>query len=144
MDMPQRIASRIAECQEECRSYTDWLRQLRGPNFFLVGLGSLLSFLGGAAVLADVSDNSVLVGLMGVVGGALTGLHNWLGCEKHQAECERLSSEFDALATRYETLQSEPENTKHIELFREIEADLARAKGGRRARPWKRFWKFAT
>jgi len=144
MNMAQHISNRISECQEEMHSYAAWLRQLRGPNFMLVGLGSLLAFLGGAAILTCGGEMvSKVAGIMALIGGSLTGLHSWLGCEAHQAECIRLSAQFDSLRSRYQAVEVEPDASHKIEKFRELEAELAKVKEGRKVRPWKnilRFW----
>jgi hypothetical protein len=110
----------------------------------LVGIGSLLVFLGGAAILNDGGIGSKAAGIMALIGGALTGLHSWLGCEAHQSECIRLSAQLDSLRSRYEAVQIEPDESRKIEKRRELEAELAKVKEGLRVRPWKnilRFWR---
>jgi len=143
MDVTQRISDRIRECRVEADSYDVWLRQLRGPNFMLVGIGSLLAFLGGSAILTCAGEAiNKAAGIMALIGGSLTGLHSWLGCDAHQSECNRLSAQFDSLRSRYETLQAEPDEFHKREKFRELEAELAKVKEGRSTRPRKSIWRF--
>lgn len=141
MDVSSLIESRIAECNTESSEYTKWLSQLRLPNSILVGLGSLLAFLGGASLLADVGGEN-FAGGMALFGGALTGLHGWFGCEEHQTECRKLLGQFESLKSRYETVQVEPEEARRLERFRELESELAKIKEERKARPWKGFMDF--
>ena len=134
------ISARIAECANECSGYSSWLSKLRLPNSILVAFGSLLAFLGGAAILNDIAPATA--GLMALVGGALTGLHGWFGCEAHQTECKTLLGRFESLKSRYETLLVEPDKTRMLEQFRDLEIELANVKENRNARPWKGFLDF--
>jgi len=138
MDVETHVVKRIAECDSECARYTRWLSKLRLPNSVLVGLGSLLAFLGGAAMLAEVFGSG-LTGAMALIGGALTGLHSWFGCEAHQTECRKLLGQFESLKSRYETVQVEPDEGRRLERFRELEMELAKVKEERKARPWNGF-----
>lgn len=136
----EHISSRIRECASECSGYSSWLTKLRLPNSILVACGSLLAFLGGAAMLNDIAPD--ISGIMALMGGALTGLHGWFGCEAHQSECKTLLGKFESLKSRYETLLVEPDKEKMLAQFRDLEAELANVKGARQARPWKGFLDF--
>ena len=106
--MEEVIKNRIAECRSKAIAYDRWLRILRIPNIFLVGGGSLLAFLGGAAIISNKFEN--IAGYMALTGGALTGLHGWFGCETHQQKCRSISSQYSALKLQYEALELESEN----------------------------------
>ncbi len=112
--MEKTIDSRIAECAEQAQRYDKWLNYLKVPNIILVGLGSLLAFLGGAAIVAEKWKD--YAGYMALIGGALTGLHGWFGCETHQQKCRTVAARYKAFKLKYESLKSsrlpEDERTK--------------------------------
>ncbi len=139
MNIEDHIKKRIAEASNEASSYVQWLRKLRAPNFLLVGIGSLSSFFGGAAILSGASQTSATVaGILALVGGALTGFHGWLGCENHQAECKQLLAAFEGLKVRYEALLIEPDQAMKLERLRALDDDFAQVLKARQARPWKK------
>ena len=92
---------------------------MRFPNFFLVGIGSLLAFVGGAAIVVNKLEN--FAGYMALSGGALTGLHGWLGCEAHQQKCRTIEARYSATKLKYETLkykiEGREENFSALEEF---------------------------
>lgn len=143
MDIATHVEKRILECGAEHAHYSAWLSKLRLPNALFVGLGSLLAFLGGAAILTE-SVGPKLAGTMALLGGALTGLHSWFGCEAHQSECRKLLGQFESLKSRYETIQVEPDEARRVERFRELELELAKVKEERKTRPWKGFLDFGA
>ena len=68
--MEETIKNRISECRSKANDYDRWLRILRVPNIFLVGGGSLLAFLGGAAIISNKFED--IAGYMALIGGILT------------------------------------------------------------------------
>jgi hypothetical protein len=78
---------------------------------------------------------------MAMLGGAMTGLHSWLGCEAHQAQCSSLAGKFEGLKSRYEALKIESNEQRRADALRDTEADLARVKEDRGTRPWKSVWR---
>ena len=138
MDISSHISKRIEECREKHADYKHWLSKLRLPNTILVGCGSLLAFLGGSAIIADVGSG-VIAGALAILGGAMTGLHSWFGCEAHQTECRKIMGQFESLQSRFEYLLAEPDESKRLEKFRELESELSQVKLEKRAYPWKGF-----
>ena len=130
--MEEIINNRIMECHSKANDYDRWLRMLRVPNILLVGGGSLLAFLGGAAIISNTFED--IAGYMALVGGALTGLHGWLGCETHQQKCRSISAHYNALKLKYEALALENEN-KEDEL-KSLERQYAEFVSGIDAKPW--------
>ena len=130
--MEEIINKRISECRYKANDYDRWLKILRVPNIFLVGGGSLLAFLGGAAI---VSNNfEVIAGYMALAGGALTGLHGWFGCETHQQKCRSISAQYTAMKLKYESLILENENKE--EKLKTLEQQYAEFVSGIDAKPW--------
>jgi hypothetical protein len=103
-NMDDIIESRIAECISQAQRYEKWLNILKIPNFFLVGIGSLLAFLGGAAVVSEKFGE--YAGYMALIGGALTGVHGWYGCESHQQKCRTIEARYSAFKLKYEVLKN--------------------------------------
>lgn len=137
MDIDSRIADRITQCKQGSRRFELWLGKLGPLNLFTVGLGSLLSFLGGAEILASTQIlTTQQAGIMALVGGALTGIHGWLKCDDHQSECRRIANGYKSFQTKYEKIQLETEKSKKLERLSELEDDLAGFKDGFRAIPW--------
>lgn len=100
--MQEIINKRIEDCNSEAERYGRTIRVLRVPNFLFVGLGSLLAFLGGAAIIADKFGD--VAGYMALVGGAMTGFHGWLGCESYQQKCKSIESRFRSFRVKYEAI----------------------------------------
>lgn len=73
---------------------------------------------------------------MALVGGALTGLHNWFGCEKHQSECRQLMGKFEGLKLKYDSLHIEPNKELKMLRLRELDLEFAKATSSKNARPW--------
>lgn len=130
--MEEIIKNRISECQTKANDYDRWLRILRLPNIFLVGGGSLLAFLGGAAIISNELEN--VAGYMALVGGALTGLHGWFGCESHQQKCRNISAQYSAIKLKYEALSLENESKK--EKLKFLEGQYAEFISNIDAKPW--------
>jgi len=130
--MEEIIKNRISECQSKTNDYDRWLRILRVPNVFLIGGGSLLAFLGGAAIISNRFDD--IAGYMALVGGALTGLHGWFGCETHQQKCRSISAQYTALKFKYEALELE-KNSKE-EKLKSLEQQYAEFVSGVDVKPW--------
>lgn len=143
MEIISSMKKRIQECERERDIYSAWLTKLRFPNLIFVGIGSLLAFFGGAATVTELLGPKV-GGIMALIGGALTGLHNWLGCEAHQLECTKLHGQFESLKSRYEANLVEPNQILQLEVFRELELELAKVKQERKTRAWKGFLDFGT
>ncbi len=88
IDLKERIEERIKLCKIEKRSYQIWLKTLTPANFLLVGVGGVLSLLAGLSIVTEAQlVETTTAGWLAVVGAALTGLHNRLKSEPHQAEC---------------------------------------------------------
>ena len=115
--MDNLINNRITECSLKISHYDRWLRILRIPNILLVGGGSLLAFLGGAAIISE--DFGKSAGYMALAGGALTGVHAWFGCESHQQKCRNISAQYSSMKTKYEALSLEGDNKKETVKFLE-------------------------
>ena len=137
MDIDLRISHRITQCHQDSRRYESWLGKLGPLNLFTVGLGSLLSFLGGAEIIASTQIlTTQQAGIMALVGGALTGIHGWLKCDDHQSECRRIANGYKSFQTKYEKIQLEPQKDKKLERLNELEDDFAGFEDGFRAVPW--------
>ena len=132
IDMEEIIKNRISECRSKANDYDRWLRILRIPNILLVGGGSLLAFLGGAAIINNKFEN--IAGYMALVGGALTGLHGWFGCETHQQKCRSISAQYTAIKLKYEALVLENENKE--EKLKSLEQQYAEFVSSIDAKPW--------
>ena len=142
-NVTSHIKTRIDECTKECANYTRWISRLRLPNIILVGLGSLLAFVGGAAVVTELGP-AWIGGVLALVGGAMTGLHGWLGCEAHQSECRKVLGQFESIKSRYEHLLVELDEPRRTERFRELESEVAQIQHERKALPWKGFLDFGA
>ncbi len=134
IDLEKMIVRRIEECQSESERYSRWLGILRVPNTVLTVGGSLLAFLGGATIIEN--SNTSLGGYMALVGGALTGLHNWFKCEAHQSDCKILMAKFESKMSSYQSLLVESDSTIKEQRFRELEKELSSIKESRSAKPW--------
>ena len=130
--MEERIKDRISECNSKAGDYDRWLKILRLPNLFLVGGGSLLAFLGGAAIISNKFEEAA--GYMALAGGAMTGLHGWLGCETHQQKCRTIRAQYTALELKYQALALEDENK--MEKLKMLEQQYAEMVAGIDAKPW--------
>ena len=130
--MEEIINNRISECHDKADNYDRWLKLLRIPNIFLVGGGSLLAFLGGAAIISNNFED--IAGYMALVGGALTGLHGWFGCETHQQKCRSISAQYKAMKLKYEALVLEKENKE--EKLKTLERQYSEFVSGIDAKPW--------
>ena len=132
----KRIIERIKLCKLERRSYEIWLKTLSPVNFMLVGVGGILSLVAGLSIITEAElICTKTAGWIAVVGAALTGLHNRLKCEPHQAECKKLANQFAELQTDYERLGLETdEQEKKIQLMA-FEQKLASIRAGRGASP---------
>jgi len=130
--MEERIKNRISECLSKANDYDRWLRLLRIPNIFLVGGGSLLAFLGGAAIISNKLGDTA--GYMALIGGALTGLHGWFGCETHQERCRSVSAQYTAMKIKYEALAFEKENKE--EKLKFLEQQYAEFVSNIDVKPW--------
>lgn len=129
--MHEIIISRIKRCSEKVNEYDRWLKLLRYPNMIFVIGGSLLAFIGGAAVLTtDFGDTP---GYMALIGGVLTGFHGWFGCEAHQQKCKEIRTRYNSLKLKFERLLSERDNKEAFivldDLFIELESNID-------AKPW--------
>ncbi len=141
MDVSAHIEKRISECRAECTNYTRWLSKLRLPNTILVRGGSLLAFVGGGAVVSELEPKWV-PGIFALLGGAMTGLHTWFGCEDHQDQCRKTLGQFESLTSRFEYLRAEQDETRRDGRLEELENELADVKKLRTARPWQSFVDF--
>ena len=130
--MEEIINNRISECHSKANDYDRWLKVLRVPNMLLVGGGSLLAFLGGAAIIGNRFDD--IAGYMALVGGALTGLHGWLGCETHQQKCRSIRAQYTAIKLKYEALVLE--NTNKEEELKSLEQQYAEFVSSIETKPW--------
>jgi hypothetical protein len=131
-----RITERIAFCRLEHRAYEHWLKTLTPANFLLAGIGGVLSLLAGLSIVTEASLIAPkTAGWIAVLGAVLTGLHNGLRCDPHQAECRRLANQFEGLQTEYERLQLEPDERARREQLLGLEQKLATVVSGRGARP---------
>lgn len=130
--MEEIIKNRISECHSKASDYDRWLRILRIPNIFLVGGGSLLAFLGGAAIISNKFED--IAGYMALVGGSLTGLHGWFGCETHQQKCRSISAQYTAMKLKYEALTLENESKE--DKLKSLEQQYAEFVSNVDARPW--------
>ncbi len=131
--MNDEINAKINECTTQAQKYSDWLNLLRYPNLFLVGGGSLLAFVGGAAVINKLI-NVNLAGYLSLAGGALTGFHGWLGCEAHQQKCRTIEARYKEFKVYFEALLAEKNNQtgKYAKLLN----DYAGFVGNLDAKPW--------
>lgn len=136
MDNDQRIRERIQLCKLEKRSYEIWLKTLAPANFLLVGIGGVLSLVAGLSIVTEAAlVETTTAGWIAIAGAALTGLHNRLKCEPHQAGCNKLANQFAELQTNYERLELETdEQEKKIQLM-SLEQKLAIIRSGRGASP---------
>lgn len=136
IDLKERIEERIKLCKIEKRSYQIWLKTLTPANFLLVGVGGVLSLLAGLSIVTEAQlVETTTAGWLAVVGAALTGLHNRLKCEPHQAECMKLANQFAELQTEYERLQIEVEETKLKEGLMAADGILSSIRASRGASP---------
>lgn len=132
MKVEELITDRVSECKARGEAYKRWLRILRWPNVLLVGGGSLLAFLGGAAIISHKFEDAA--GYMALVGGALTGLHAWFGCETHQQKCRSIQMHYFAYQSKYESLSLEDDDKKaKLKALEEQYADFI---SGIDAHPW--------
>ncbi|MEE8107494.1 MAG: hypothetical protein V3T86_18315 [Planctomycetota bacterium] len=136
VDHETRIADRVRSCKIERRSYEIWLGSLRPANFLLVGVGGTLSLLAGMSIVtqANLIDANT-AGWITVGGALLTGLHNRLRCDPHQAECWKLATQFAELQTDYERLELETQEQPRKEMLMAVEQKLAAVRAGRGAFP---------
>jgi len=130
--MEEIINNRISECRSGAKDYDRWLKILRLPNIILVGGGSLLAFLGGAAIISNKFED--VAGYMALVGGALTGLHGWFGCETHQQKCRSISAQYASIKLKYEALSLENEDKEPK--LKALEEQYAEFVSGIDAKPW--------
>jgi len=130
--MDETINKRIQECTSKANDYDRWLRLLRIPNVFLVGGGSLLAFLGGAAIISNQHES--IAGYMALIGGTLTGFHGWFGCETHQQKCRAIRAQYNSLKLKYEALALETEHK--LENLKQLETQYAEFVSTIDAKPW--------
>ena len=71
---------------------------------------------------------------MALVGGALTGLHGWFGCETHQQKCRSISAQYTAIKLKYEALALENESKE--EKLKSLEQQYAEFVSSVDAKPW--------
>lgn len=76
-----------------------------------------------------------MAGWIAVLGAILTGLHNRLKCEPHQAECKKLANQFAELQTDYERLEMENDKQAKSSQLMTLEQKLAAIRAGRGASP---------
>jgi len=95
-EIQAEITAIKVKCETECRAYKRWRSLLSPFNFLFVGIGSGLSFLGGAEIISQSTllSGNITAGYMAVSGGLLTGLHKWLNCDSHQAKCTGLMEAY--------------------------------------------------
>ncbi|GAA5143433.1 hypothetical protein [Thalassotalea piscium] len=109
--MDELIKNRIAQCSEKVNEYDRWLKLLRYPNIIFVIGGSLLAF----------------------IGGVLTGLHGWFGCETHQQKCKEIRYKYNSLKFKFKRLLDEDCTKEKFnildDLFIELESNID-------AKPW--------
>ncbi len=133
-DHNARIEERIRLCKIERRSYEIWLQTLTPANFLLVGVGGILSLVAGLSIVTEAGVVTPYVaGWIAVLGAVLTGLHNRLKCEPHQAECKKLANQFSELQTDYERLELESDDQTRKEQPMSLEQKLAAIRAGRGA-----------
>ena len=133
--MDEIIESRIAECSAQAHKYESWLNILKVPNILLIGVGSLLAFVGGAAIVAEKFGD--YAGYMALVGGALTGFHGWFGCEAHQQKCRTIEARYSAFKLKYEAFKSKEYPTVERDAkFSSLEDSYAEFIGTIDAKPW--------
>ena len=129
--MDELINNRIAQCSEKVNEYDRWLKLLRLPNLIFVIGGSLLAFIGGAAILNEKFGD--IPGYMALVGGTLTGLHGWFGCEAHQQKCKDIRAQYNSLKLKLERLLNEEDKNQTFKVlddqFIELESNIE-------AKPW--------
>ena len=131
-----RITERIRLCKLERRSYEIWLKTLSPANFLLVGIGGILSLVAGLSIVTEAGlIETKIAGWIAVLGAVLTGLHNRLKCEPHQAECKRLANQFAGLQTHYERLELETDQQSKKNQLMSLEQKLAEIRTGRGASP---------
>ncbi|CAD6878431.1 hypothetical protein [Methylomonas albis] len=130
--MDELINTRVVECGNMANDYDRWLNVLRIPNFFLVGGGSLLAFVGGTAIISNQYEN--IAGYMALIGGSLTGLHGWMGCETHQQKCRAIGAQYASLKLKYQALTLENENKE--ERMKSLEQQYAEFISTIDAKPW--------
>ena len=129
--MNEIINSRITHCNEQVRQYDRWLKILKFPNMMFVIGGSLLAFIGGAAVLDKT--NGDIPGYMALIGGTLTGLHGWFGCEAHQQKCKDIRARYHSLALKFERMLSEENSEESFRVLDDLFIDL---ESNIEAKPW--------
>ena len=131
-----RIAERIALCKLEHHAYEHWLKTLTPANVLLAGVGSVLSLVAGLSIVTDANlVEPKVAGWITVFGALLTGLHNRLRCDPHQAACRRLANQFAEIQTEYERLQLESDDHLKREQLLSLEQKLAAIVARRDARP---------
>jgi hypothetical protein len=136
-NMGPLIDARIERCCIEAEAYIRTVRILGYSNFLLVGIGSLLSFLGGATILNSSDEKlKTAAGVLALIGGAFTGMHGWLGCERYQADCKRLAARFENLKVRYESLCYETQIELKSKALHELEQEFAALLKNRQTRPF--------
>jgi hypothetical protein len=133
--MKEIIEKRIAECISQAERYQNWLNILRVPNLVLIGIGSLLVFAGGTAIL--VNELGKYAGYMALSGGALTGFHSWLGCETHQQSCKIIKARYLMFKVKYEALNGNIYKKEEMETrFNSLEESYAEFVASIDANPW--------
>ena len=138
-DHDTRIRERILQCKLERRSYEVWLTRLTPANFLLVGVGGILSLVAGLSIVSEAQlINDYTAGWVAVGGAVLTGLHNRLKFEPHQAECKKLARQFAELQTEYERLGLESDEQERKCQLMALEKKLAAIHARRGAHPSKR------
>lgn len=136
IDQNTRIEERIHLCKLERRSYEIWLKTLSPANFLLIGVGGVLSLVAGLSIITEAGlVDTKIAGWIAVFGAVLTGLHNRLKCEPHQAECKKLANQFSELQTDYERLELETDDRARKEQLMALELKLAAIRAGRGASP---------
>ena len=135
-DHNTRIEERIQLCKRERRSYEIWLKTLSPANFLLDGVGGVLSLVAGLSIITEAGlIETKVAGWIAVLGAVLTGLHNRLKCEPHQAECKKLANQFAELQTDYERLEMENDEQAKSSQLMTLEQKLAAIRAGRGASP---------
>jgi hypothetical protein len=133
VQMSKLIPKRINECDIKSQKYDNWLKTLRIPNLLLVGGGSLLAFIGGAGIVAELFTTK-FAGVMALIGGALTGFHGWMGCETHQQKCRTISSGYLSFKLKYEALLASTED-ENVAL-KELDKQYAEFVSSIDVKPW--------
>lgn len=108
------------ECKRNRQILNSWLNLLWYFNIiFVVGAG-LLTFLGGSdiALQLDIFEEPNTAGYLVLIGGALSLIHNQLGCDAHQKDCRKKHAFYKSWESEYAILSG-------LSNLKEIEEELA-------------------